>query len=152
MMQFIKTRPSRKIILAAATLLLPGLTGLAQSSFLPQGSTYDHFLDRMQILQQTNPTLNFSSDRPISRKNAVRMAEMADSLHRRFPFDDDYHLSPVDQATLRSLLGNNIEWTRMSRDSFASRKPWFNTFYTEKANFYQVTDNDFFLAVDPVIE
>jgi hypothetical protein len=27
-----------------------------------------------------------------------------------------------------------------------------NTFYTEKANFYEVTDKDFFLAIDPAIQ
>ena len=151
MMQFIKTLASLRIILGAFVMLLPGLA-VAQSTYLPQGSAYDHFLDRMEILQQTNPTLNFSSDRPISRKIAVQMAEMADSLHKKYPFDEFYHLSPVDQATLRSVLLNNIEWTHMSRDSFASKHSWFNTFYTEKANFYQVTDKDFFLAIDPVIQ
>jgi hypothetical protein len=151
MMQFIKTLLLRGIILGASLFLLPA-AGFSQSTFLPQGSPYDHFLDRMQILQQTNPTLNFSSDRPISRGIAVRMAEMADSLNKKYPYDEYYHLSPVDQTTLRSLLLNNIEWTRMSRDSFASKTPWFNTFYTERANFYEVQENDFFLAVDPVIE
>src|SRR5580658_11195352 len=101
MMQFIKTLLRREIILGATLFLTPG-AGFSQSSFLPQGSAYEHFLDRMQILQQTNPTLNFSSDRPISRKIAVRMAEMADSLSRHFPYDEDYHLSSVDQATRRS--------------------------------------------------
>jgi hypothetical protein len=151
MMQFIKTLLRRKFILAAMLFLLPGVC-FTQSSVLPQGSAYDHFLDRMEILQQTNPTLNFSSDRPISRKVAVRMAEMADSLSRHYPYDEYYHLSPVDQATLYSLLLNNIEWTRVNKDSFASKRPWFNTFYTEKANFYEVMDNDFFLAIDPVIQ
>jgi hypothetical protein len=151
MMQFIKTLSSHGIILAAVILLLPGLAG-AQSSFLPQGSAYDHFLDRLQILEQTNPNLNFSSDRPISRRIAVQMAERADSLMKHYPYDEYYHLSPVDQATLHSLLLNNIEWTRVSQDSFASKHPWFDTFYKEKANFYEVTDKDFFLTVDPVIQ
>lgn len=151
MMQFIKTRLRRKIILGATLFFLPA-AGFTQSSFLPQGSAYEHFLDRMQILQQTNPTLNFSSDRPISRKVAVRMAEMADSLSKYYPFDEFYHLSPVDQATLNSLLVNNIEWSRENKADFASKTPWFHTFYTEKANFYSVKENDFFLAIDPAIE
>jgi hypothetical protein len=151
MMQFIKTVLRPGIIFRAAFVLLPSLV-FAQSSFLPQGSSYEHFLDRMQILQQSNPTLNFSADRPISRKIAVQMAEMADSLSRKFPYDEYYHLSAADHATLHSLLMNNLEWTRTPRDSFSSKTPWFNTFYTEKANFYQVTDKDFFLAIDPVIQ
>jgi len=151
MMQFIKTLLRREIILGAILFFLPA-AGFSQSSFLPQGSAYEHFLDRLQILQQTNPTLNFSSDRPVSRKIAVRMAEMADSLSKYYPFDEFYHLSRVDQATLNSLLVNNIEWTRENKPSFASKTPWFHTFYTEKANFYEVKEGDFFLAIDPAIE
>ena len=151
MMQFIKTLLRLDIILGATAFLLPAI-GSAQSSFLPQGSPAEHFLDRMQILQQTNPNLNFSSDRPISRKLAVRMAEMADSLSKAYPYDDFYHLSTVDRSNLHSLLMNNIEWVRGNTDSFASKHPVWNTFYTEKANFYEVTDKDFFLVVDPAIE
>jgi hypothetical protein len=135
----------------AMTFLRPAAAS-AQSSFLPQGSSYDHFLDRMQILQQTNPTLNFSSDRPFSRQIVVRMAEMADSLHKAYPYDEFYHLSRVDQSTLYSLLLNNIEWVRANKDTFASKRPVLQTFYTEKANFYEVTDKDFFLAIDPAIQ
>jgi hypothetical protein len=170
MMQFIKTLLRRHIILGIASsrrsliraallsafliplvLLLPVIVS-AQSSFIPQGSQSDHFLDRMQILQQTNPSLNFSSDRPISRRLAVRMAEMADSLHQAYPYDQYYHLSVVDQASLHSLLLNNIEWTTRPAGAFASKHPVLNTFYTEKANFYEVTDKDFFLAIDPAIQ
>jgi hypothetical protein len=135
-----------------AMTFLPPATASAQSSFLPQGSSYDHFLDRMQILQQTNPTLNFSSDRPFSRQIVVRMAEMADSLHKAYPYDEYYHLSPADQSTLYSLLLNNIEWVRANKDTFAGKRPVLKTFYTEKANFYEVTDKDFFLAIDPAIQ
>jgi hypothetical protein len=106
----------------------------------------------MQILQQTNPGLNFSSDKPFSRQLVVRMAEMADSLHKAYPYDEYYHLSPVDQTTLYSLLLNNIEWVPGNKDTFASKRPVLNTFYTEKANFYEVTDKDFFLAIDPAIQ
>jgi hypothetical protein len=151
MMQFIKTLLRLDIILVAM-VFLPPATASAQSSFLPQGSSYDHFLDRMEILQQTNPTLNFSSDRPFSRQIVVRMAEMADSLHKFYPYDEFYHLSRVDQSTLYSLLLNNIEWVRANKDTFASKRPVLNTFYTEKANFYEVTDKDFFLAIDPAIQ
>jgi len=151
MMQFIKTLLRLDIILVAMAFVPPAAAS-AQSSFLPQGSSYDHFLDRMQILQQTNPGLNFSSDKPFSRQLVVRMAEMADSLHKAYPYDEYYHLSPVDQTTLYSLLLNNIEWVRGNKDTFASKRPVLNTFYTEKANFYEVTDKDFFLAIDPAIQ
>ena len=80
------------------------------------------------------------------------MAEMADSLSKNYPYDEFYHLSPVDQATLNSLLSTISNGPVSNKPSFASKTPWFNTFYTEKANFYEVKEGDFFLAIDPAIE
>ena len=152
MTQFIKTLEVHRIILSMLlTALLPAAI-YAQSSYLPQGSKFEHFLDRMEILQQTNPELNFSTDKPISRKLAVRMSEMADSLDKFYPYDELYHFSRVDRATLASLLMNNPEWVRGKQDSFLSKRPWFHTFYTNKAIFYLVQDKDFFLALDSVIQ
>ena len=148
------SRASRTLFLASALLLasvLPRI-GLAQSSFLPQGSKFDHFLDRMEILLQTDPELNISTAKPISRRLAVRVAEMADSLHKFYPYDDIYHLSAVDRQNLSSLLMNNVEWVRGNTDSFRSKRPWWNTFYKDKANFYEVNEKDFFLAVNPAIQ
>src|SRR5882757_7929793 len=51
MMQFIKT-VARHIII----LILPCF-GYSQSTYLPQGSQYEHFLDRIGIKMQTNPDL-----------------------------------------------------------------------------------------------
>jgi len=165
MTQFIKTLVRRRIILRltpgrlaliTTTLLLATFLPVlswAQSTFLPQDSKFDHFLERMDILQQTNPDLNISIDKPISRRLAVRVAYLADSLHKKFPYDDIDHLSPVDQANLSSLLMNNIEWITGNKDSFMSKRPWLNkTFYVNKANFYEVEDKDFFLAIDPAIQ
>jgi len=155
MTQFIKTilRPCI-ILLLPVTLsfsLLP-LAGAAQSSYLPQGSKFEHFLDRMEILQQTDSNLNINTAKPISRREAVRVAELADSLHQFYPYDDLYHLSKIDRLTLSSLLMNNSEWVRGNKDSFQSKKPLWNTFYKTKANFYEVNEKDFFLAVNPVLE
>src|SRR5436305_15111023 len=52
MMQFIKTVARHFII-----LILPCF-GYSQSTYIPQGSQYEHFLDRMGIKMQTNPDLN----------------------------------------------------------------------------------------------
>jgi hypothetical protein len=163
MTQFIKTvvRRRKKIVLTAsplsllvAALLLAGLLPEklnAQSSYLPQGSKYDHFLDRMEILLQTQPDLNISTAKPISRKLAVHIAQEADSLDKSYPYDEFYHLSRVDKENLSSLLMNNMEWVT-KKDSFLSKHPWFNTFYKYKANFITVQDKDFFLVVDPAIQ
>lgn len=150
MTQF-KETPVRHWIILGSVLLL-ALSGRTQSTFLPQGSKFDHFLDRLEILQQTDPDLNISTAKPISRRLTVGVAEMADSLHKFYPYDAYYHLSSVDRANLSSLLMNNIEWVTGSKDTFLSKKPWLNTFYVDKANFYEVNEKDFFLAINPAIQ
>lgn len=157
MTQFKKTLVRLRIFLLTASLfsvtsLLLSSKGMAQSSYLPQGSKFEHFLDRMEILQQTDPELNIRTDKPISRRAAVRVAELADSLHKFYPYDEFYHLSKVDQQNLFSLMMNNEEWVQGSRDSFASKHPVWNTFYKTRANFYEVNEKDFFLAGNPSIE
>jgi hypothetical protein len=145
-MQFIKTTARLLIILG-----MPALS-YAQSTFLPQGSKFEHFLDRMEILQQRDAELNITTDKPISRRSAVRISELADSMYKFYPYDDIYHISKVDRQNLQSLLLNNAEWVTGSKDSFQSKKPWWNTFYKDKANFFQVNEKDFFLVVNPVIQ
>ena len=146
MTQFIKTLVRRSII-----FLLP-VSGFTQSTFLPQGSKSDHFLERMEILLQTNPELNVFTPKPLSRKVAVRVAEMADSLHKYYPYDYFYRLSKVDQYNLNDLLMNNLEWVTGNQDSFNSKKPFLDAFYKTKANFFVVNEKDFFLAIDPVLQ
>src|SRR5579872_5473806 len=105
MTQFKKTLVRHWIILqwTLAAVLFFSVSGFAQSSFLPQGSKFDHFLDRMEILQQTDPDLNISTAKTISRRLDVGVAEISDSLHKFFHYDDIYNLSKVDQENLSSL-------------------------------------------------
>src|SRR5579863_8600902 len=146
MPQFIKT-----IVRLSIIFVFP-VFSFAQSTFLPQGSKSEHFLERMEILLQTNPDLNISTIKPLSRKTAVKVAELSDSLHKFYPYDYYYRLSKIDQHNLQDLLMNNIEWVTGNTDSFLSKKPLFNLFYKHKANFIEVNEKDFFLAIDPVIQ
>jgi hypothetical protein len=146
MMQFIKT-VARLIII----LILPGFT-FSQSTYLPQGSQYEYFLDRLGIKLQTNPELNIFTPKPISRKMAVNVSEFADSLGSIYPYGEAYHLGKTDQTTLHSLLMNNSEWVNGSQVSFQSKHPIWNTFYKTQANFVEVNEKDFFLAINPVLQ
>lgn len=146
MTQFKKTISSCLIILLFAS------RGFSQSTYLPQGSKSDHFLERLEILLQTNPDLNVYTPKPLQRRIAVNVAELADSLHKFYPYDDYYHLSKIDQYNLFDLLMNNSEWVRGSKEGFKSRHPLWNTFYKTKANFLEVNDKDFFLVINPVIQ
>jgi hypothetical protein len=144
-MQFKKTTSS--IIF----FIIPALVW-GQSTLLPQGSKHAALLDRLEILLQTNPDINFSGQKPFSRKMAVKVSETADSLDKKYPFDYHYHLSPVDKYNLQSLLQNNSEWVTGNKTRFASKKSFLKSFYKTKADFFSVHEKDFFLAVNPVIQ
>ena len=115
MMQFIKT-VARHIII----LILPCF-GYSQSTYLPQGSQYEHFLDRIGIKMQTNPDLNIFTVKPLSRKVSVQVSEMADSISAVFPEGDALHLGKTDQDNAHSLLMNNSEWVTGSQESFKGK-------------------------------
>src|SRR5215467_1061955 len=146
MMQFIKT-VARHIII----LILPCLS-YAQSTYLPQGSQYEHFLERIGIKMQTNPDLNIFTCKPISRKVAVDVTVQADSLSALYPTSEAYHLGKTDQDNAQSLFTNNSEWVSGSQAAFQSKHPIWNTIYKTKANFFEVNEKDFFLAVNPVFQ
>ena len=123
------------------------ILGNAQSSYLPQGHKHQQFLDRLEILLQKNPDLNVATVKPLSRRIAVRIAEYADSA--------DYSsgmLSNVDQHNMQSLLMNNAEWVEGDKSEFESRNSLWNAFYKTKAHLIEVDEEDFFLAVNPVIQ
>jgi hypothetical protein len=133
----------------------------AQSTYTIQGSKDVHFTDRLEIKQQTNTNLNFSTLRPFNRKNIVQQAEFLDSA--RMGYTDstgrdkyrewtDLDLSPVDEYNLRRFLMNNAEWVTVSRNDFASKKQLFRTFYKTKPNFIEVNNKDLFLAINPVLQ
>lgn len=136
------------------------LTSVAQSTYLYEGAKETRFIERIEIKQQKNTNLNFSSLKPFSRKFIVREAEFLDSarmgysdstgsdLHREWT---DLDLTAVDEYNLKSLLMNNSEWVTTTRD-FNSRKPLWNTFYKTPANLFEVNMPDFFLAVNPVLQ
>src|SRR5688500_8149690 len=125
-------------------LLLP-FTGFSQSVYLPQGNKHAQLLDRLEIKLSRDSDLNLSTAKPISRRLAVKVAEQADSASA-------ISLGKVDRYNLHSLLMNNSEWVKGDKSSFASRKSLWNTFYRNKANFFEVDQKDFFLAVNPVFQ
>lgn len=136
----------------------------AQSTYLPQGDKDAHFLDRMEIRQQRNNILNFSSLRPFNRRDMVYELQQLDSalmgytdstlgIYNYRDEENDVDLNSLDQQHLYSFLMNNSEWLKNSaeRDDFLSERP-LGAVYRKKANFLEVNTKDFFLAVNPVIQ
>lgn len=137
------------------------VAGFAQSTYLNQGSKDYHFIDRLEIKQQTNTDLNFSTLKPYNRKYIIQEASFLDSA--RFGYADsagmdkykewtNLGLTPVDEYNLRSLFMNNSEWYKGPQEGFASRKPIFKSLYKTKTNFYEVNTKDFFVAINPVLQ
>ncbi len=105
-------------------------------------------LDRLEIKLQSNTGLNVSTVKPLSRKLTVEAGELADSLANI----NELSLLDVDRYNLQSLLMNNSEWVSGDKSSFESKRPLWNTIYKNKANFFEVDEKDFFLAVNPVLQ
>lgn len=133
----------------------------AQSTFLTPGSKDIHFVDRMEIKQQKNTHLNFSSVRPFNRKYIVEQTEFIDSA--RLGYTDSagrdifrewnsQALTSIDEYNLNSFLMNNSEWVTGSKKEFLSKRPVLKTFYTTKPNFLEVNTRNFFLALNPVFQ
>ena len=134
----------------------------AQSTFLTPGSKDIHFVDRMEIKQQKNTNLNFSSVRPFNRKYIVEQTEFIDSARLGYVDTltglDNYvdwnsqALTTIDEYNLNSFLMNNSEWATGSKAAFKSKRPLLKTFYKTKPNFLEVDTKNFFLALNPVFQ
>ncbi len=133
----------------------------AQSTYTTQGSKDVYFTDRLEIKQQTNTNLNFSTLRPFNRKAIVRQAEFLDSARMgyadstgqdKYATWTDLDLSPIDEYNLRRFLMNNTEWVTVPRKDFTSKKELFRTFYKTKPNFFEVNNKDLFLAINPMLQ
>jgi hypothetical protein len=137
------------------------VTAVAQSTYLNEGAKESRFIERLEIKQQTNTNLNFSTLKPFNRRDIVREAGFLDSARMRYADSTgndrykmwtDLNLSAVDEYNMRSLLMNNSEWVTTPHDYFKSKHSLLNIFYKTKANFYEVNTPDFFLAVNPVLQ
>lgn len=128
---------------------------MAQSTYLPQGDKGYHFVDRLEIKQQTNTDLNFSTLKPYNRKYIVQQAEFLDSVSKLPPDSAGMvhlKLTAIDEYNLHGLLMNNAEWVTRPKESFISSKPVLKSLYKTKANLIEVDKKDFFLAVNPMLQ
>ena len=133
------------------TIILFPVCGFAQSTNTPIDDNSEHFYERMDIKQQHNYKLILANNLPISRKVAAEVAQSVLAQHDKNPSDPAAKLSAVDLYNIQRVLINNIEWVQGDKSFAISKKPVFNVFYKQKANFFEVNEPDFFLAVNPII-
>jgi hypothetical protein len=133
----------------------------AQTTYLPEGSKEYQFIDRFEIKQGNSTNLNYSTIKPYSRRAIVREAEYLDSVQLSDSNSlngtdtkkegTGLNLTKIDEYNLHSILMNNSEWVKGSKESFLSKKPFLKNFYVTKPNFLEVNVKDLFLAVNPVL-
>ena len=149
-----------KSLLKLFVFIFPVATS-AQSTYLNQGAKESRFVERLEIKQQKNTDLNFSTLKPFNRKYIVKEVEFLDSARMGYPDSTgvdkfknwtDLGLSAVDEYNMKSLLMNNSEWVTTPRQDFLSKKPILGVFYKTKANLLEVNIPDFFLAVNPLLQ
>ncbi len=146
--------------LAALLIFICPFISSAQTTYLPEGSKEYQFIDRLEIKQGNFTDLNYSTIKPYSRKAIVAETEYFDSATLGYSNSltgDDaqkwagLNLSSIDKYNIQSILMNSSEWVTGSKESFLSKKPILNAFYTTKPNLLEVNVKDFFLAVNPVL-
>lgn len=139
--------------------LLP-LGAVSQHTYLSLHSKDDYFIERQEILQQNNATLNFSVEKPINRKfiaNEFLLPNYSISEISQASFSDDSTLidyltvpSPVFIYNKRSIFFNHYEYLDSTKCP-PSQKSLFQIFYKTPAHFFEHQSKDLFLAIDPII-
>ena len=127
-----------KSVITLPVFLYP-LFIFAQTTYIPEGSKAYDLIDRLEIKQEQNTNLNFSTLKPYSRRAVVHEAEYIDSMNNvnaesLTGYSDENNaktnLTPIDKYNIHSLLMDNSEWVTGSKESFLSNKSICNTFYT----------------------
>lgn len=148
-----------KSLFKVAFFLLPVGT-MAQKTYLPLGSKEYYFLDRLEIKQQNLTGKNFITTKPYNRKFLTEEVLFMDSVRKGFndsigtdQFKDwtDVKLTSIDEYNMNRILMNNSEWVKNDNYDFSSKRPLLKTFYKTQANFFEVNNEDLFLAINPML-
>ena len=116
--------------------------GFSQTTYLPFGAKENVLIERMEIKLGKDSVLNFSKNRPFSRKQFIPRILTIDSAG----------LSKVDMYNRYTTIINNLEWAGVNRNDYLSRKPIGKRFYQTPATLFEVDNPDFYLAVNPVFQ
>jgi hypothetical protein len=114
----------------------------AQSTYLPKGSLEYEYLDRVEILNGNNSSINFSTVKPYNRKSIMDQFFFSDSNTNKILIISEEELK---------LKKNNLEWLGKEAKYYTSKKSLFHTFYKNPASFYEVNNESFFLSVNPIL-
>jgi hypothetical protein len=144
-------------------LLTPFTVFSQATTYLPQDARENVLLERLEIKAKTDSILNFSKTKPFSRRQAIYPIETTNPVTPGFEYSIEHlpnqiwpndtlgriMFSKVDSYNAAIALMNSSEW---STKKFRSKKYFLKSFYKSPANFYEVHNKDFFLALNPVLQ
>ncbi len=134
-------------------LLLGSVAPLrAQTTYLQLGQEDYHLFDRLETRQGFLDRNLFLSDKPLSRKNAVRFLESARDLDMGDGVNGGTGLSDIDRYNIEHAISVSGEWASNGDGAINSRTPWFKgALYNKQPDFVHVKTPNFFLVANPVI-
>ncbi len=153
-----------KQLLFSIFILIISFTAASQTTYLPQGARENVLLERLEIKLGTDTILNFSKNKPFSRRQYIPNLQtyylkgLIINSAGEIPVGwNDYQskmaasLTDVDLYNIKTAFVNNNEWID-SVNIYKSKKPIGKSFYETPANLYEVNNPDFFLAINPVVQ
>src|SRR4028118_849598 len=114
-----------KQLLVSLLFLVTALTLHSQTTYLPEGARENVLLERMEIKSGWDTVLNFSKNKPFSRKQFISHLGRLDSLA---------NTSKVDAYNYKIAMLSNLEWATGRRDEYKSKRPVGKSFYQTPAN------------------
>jgi hypothetical protein len=139
-----------KNILVLFIVVLLSIQGKAQSAYLLPGMKEEWMLNRMEIKYRYG--LRFTSIRPYKRSDVVNALDGSDTSGIVI-MDMPQKMLPsrIDRYNINSFLMANSEWSAPD-SSFKSKRPILKHFYKNKANAFEIENEDFHLIFNPIIQ
>lgn len=123
----------------------------AQDTYVPLLSEEAHIYQKIEALNQSLSTKDLGSYLPINRKS---LASYFDQSKKNALQGPAVTYSSVLQRQIDRAIGINGEWIQDASGmdgATPSKKPILKYFYTTKENLFHYDQDDFFLAINPVL-
>lgn len=151
--------------LFSLALVLSGISGYSQTTFLPMGTENYHTLDRLETLRGRLCDSMFIADQPISRRKAIAFISANPTTY----FDSVWQFGPnrkdggiksnefgrrtseIDEYNIANMISESGEWAADENGARRSKHSLLRTFYKTDYNFAYVKTPDFFLVINPVV-
>ena len=135
---------SRNLIGFCFLLFFFPVLGIAQFTFMNLGVRENHFMDRIELMNNKTSGFNFSTTKPYNRKYTI---DQVQTINPEKKWMDNN----IDKYNIQKYYSNNSEFIDSADEYFKSRRPLFKSFYISQSNFFEVKTKDFFLIINPVL-